>query len=79
MSAGVRKRYECLQQWRKEKARARGVESDVILPRDALWTLAQHAPRTMADLDQVDHIGPWRRQTYGPELLELLNNLSQQG
>jgi ribonuclease D len=78
MSAGVRKRYECLQQWRKDKARSRGVESDVILPRDALWTLAHHAPRTLADLDQVDHLGPWRRQTYGPELIDLLNSLPNQ-
>ena len=42
----VRDRYDRLHTWRKERARARGVESDVILPRTALWDLARRAPRT---------------------------------
>ena len=33
----VRDRYDHLHTWRKERARKRGVESDVILPRTALW------------------------------------------
>ena len=36
----VRDRYDRLHTWRKDRARARGVESDVILPRTALWDLA---------------------------------------
>jgi len=78
VSAGVRKRYDLLQQWRKEKARARGVESDVILSREVLWTLANHAPRTLAELDHLPDLGPWRRQTYGAELIELLKNFPGQ-
>jgi ribonuclease D len=69
----VRERYDRLHQWRKEKGKARGVESDVILPREALWELARRAPRTRSDLDSIQHLGPWRRETYGAELLKLLN------
>jgi len=70
----VRDRYELLHQWRKRRAKARGVESDVILPRDALWELARRNPRTLADLAVLEHLGPWRREAYGPELLEVLSS-----
>ena len=62
--------------WRKERARKRGVESDVILPRTALWDLARRPPRTHGELAQVADLGPWRRQTYGDEILTLLARLT---
>jgi ribonuclease D len=68
----VRERYELLRQWRKQKAQARGVESDVIIPREALWELARRAPRTPAALAEVQELGPWRRQAYGAEILKVL-------
>jgi ribonuclease D len=70
----VRERYDRLHSWRKRTAQARGVESDVILPRDALWELARRAPRTSADLQTIEHLGPWRRETYGTEILRILSN-----
>jgi ribonuclease D len=65
-------RYDRLHTWRKEKARARGVESDVIISRAALSALARRVPRTPAELEQIAELGPWRRATYGEELLALL-------
>jgi ribonuclease D len=69
----VVQRYQRLHEWRKKKARARSVESDVIVPRTALWELARRAPRTVADLAAINELGPWRRDTYGVEMLETLN------
>ncbi|MBI4887380.1 MAG: HRDC domain-containing protein [Acidobacteria bacterium] len=69
----VRDRYDRLHAWRKERARARGVESDVILPRTALWDLARRAPRTHGELVHIMDLGPWRRETYGHEILALLS------
>ena len=69
----VRDRYDRLHTWRKERARARGVESDVILPRTALWDLARRAPRTHGELTHIMDFGPWRRETYGEEILALLS------
>ena len=66
-------RYERLRVWRRDKARARGVESDVIIPRAALVDLARRPPRTPDDLAAISDLGPWRRQTYGAELLALLS------
>lgn len=68
----IRDRYERLRAWRKRRAQERGVESDVILPREALWELARRAPRTPEELDALEHVGPWRRGQYGDELLRLI-------
>ena len=72
-SDDVRDRYDRLHTWRKERARARGVESDIILPRTALWDLARHPPRTHGELAHIVDFGPWRRETYGEEILALLS------
>ena len=69
----VRERYDSLRKWRKEKAKARGVESDVIVPRSALWDLARRAPRTVGELTAITDLGPWRREMYGDEILKVLS------
>ncbi len=68
----VRERYELLHQWRKKRAKARGVESDVIIPREALSELARLNPRTPEALAAIEHLGPWRRRAYGEEILKVL-------
>jgi len=73
MSDSVLNRYDRLHRWRKNRAQARGVESDVIMSRSALWAIAKANPRTLKDLDQIDSIGDWRNQTYGQEILNLLH------
>ena len=68
----VQNRYDRLHTWRKNTAKARGVESDVILPRSALWDLARRPPRSLDQLAGIADFGPWRRQAYGQEILALL-------
>jgi ribonuclease D len=70
----VRERYERLHTWRKERARARGVESDVILPRSVLRDIARRPPRTHEELARITDFGPWRRSAYGDEILTLLSS-----
>lgn len=69
----VLERYEKLHHWRKVSARARGVESDVIISRDALWAIAKANPQTIGELAQIDEVGKWRRQTYGQKILDVLH------
>lgn len=71
-------RYDALRAWRKERAEERGVESDVIMPRDTLWVLARQVPQRVEDLDDIPGLGPWRRAEYGVELIELLKRVSEQ-
>ncbi len=49
-SDSVLERYDTLHTWRKETARERGVESDVIMSRDALWALAQSNPQSLEEI-----------------------------
>ena len=66
-------RYSALYNWRKHTAAARGVESDVIISRDALWAIARRNPATVGDLRDIRGLGPWRRQTYGSALIDIVN------
>jgi ribonuclease D len=65
-------RYTALREWRKERAAQRGVESDVIISKDALWSVAESMPASLDELRDIQGIGPWRLQQYGNELLEVI-------
>ncbi|MEZ4516788.1 MAG: HRDC domain-containing protein [Chloroflexota bacterium] len=65
-------RYEQLHTWRKEKGRERGVESDVIMSRDALWAIAQANPQSKDELASLEVMGPWRLKTYATNILQVL-------
>ncbi|MEP7293681.1 MAG: HRDC domain-containing protein [Chloroflexota bacterium] len=68
----VIERYTALREWRKTRAQARGVESDVIISKDALWTLAERFPDSLDEMNDVPGLGPWRRGVYGSEILEVI-------
>jgi ribonuclease D len=69
-------RYDRLHSWRKERARARGVESDVIISRDALWEIARSNPQSVEELSQLENLGDWRTDTYGAEIVALLQRVN---
>lgn len=64
-------RYDVLHKWRKARALERGVESDVIIPKEALYALAKSPARTLKELERVPGLGPWKRNQYGEELIRL--------
>lgn len=68
-------RYQALYEWRKRRAAKRGVEGDIILSKGALWALAHHVPATLHEFEQIHEIGPYRRQQYAVELLEILRSV----
>ncbi|NPV66217.1 MAG: ribonuclease D [Anaerolineae bacterium] len=70
-------RFEALHDWRKARAQQRGVESDVIISRDALWALARLAPRTVAEMAQIPELGAFKSQVYGEEILQVLARVGQ--
>lgn len=69
---GYWKRHESLMTWRKEMARERGVESDVILGRRAVEEIAQKGPNSLDELTAIKSLGPWRRKQYGDSILRVL-------
>jgi len=66
-------RYTALHAWRKGVALSRGVESDVILSKRSMWTIARRKPASVDDLEGIPGLGPWRRATYGADLLSVVN------
>ncbi len=69
----VQARYDALHQWRKVRAQERGVESDIILGKEAMWALARNPPTHLHDLTGVPGLGDWRRGTYGNDLIRIVN------
>ena len=65
-------RYSALHSWRRDTADARGVESDVIISRRALWDIARRNPATIDDLGDICGLGAWRRRTYGADLVAVV-------
>lgn len=68
----VQERYDNLSEWRKQRGLARGVESDVIISREAVMALAKANPKTTVELEAIPELPPWRRQVYGQEILAVL-------
>jgi ribonuclease D len=79
MDEAAQTRLEALRKWRKRRADARGVESDVILCRDAMFRIAKRAPRSAAELAEIPGVGACRLAAYGPEILATLNHPSPSG
>lgn len=63
--------YTALREWRKTRALERGVESDVIISRETLWTLAERRPKTLDEMGSIRGLGEWRLAQYGDEILEV--------
>ena len=70
----VSARYEALRAWRKQIAAQRGVEPDVIVSNAVLMEIAQRRPRTLEQLPVRPWFGEWRRNTYGPAILQVITN-----
>ena len=68
----VLNRFEKLRRWRQRAARARQVESDVILPREILWKIAREGPQDLSALHRSMTPLEWRHRTYGAEILVAL-------
>jgi ribonuclease D len=65
-------RLDALREWRKEKGKQTGVDSDVILPRELLTALANENPLSEEALGEVMCEYPWRREKFGAEILQVL-------
>jgi len=65
-------RLEALKQWRKRAAAKMRVQSDIVLPRDVMETIAKVNPRESQALKQAMHSVPWRFSNFGDEIMHVL-------
>jgi ribonuclease D len=66
------KRLERLKNWRKKVAQEMGVESDIVLPKIYLNTLAENPPRSLQDLESMMRDSPTRFSRYGEQIFRLV-------
>jgi len=62
---------EALRNWRKQKARKIGVESDIVLPRDVLEKISHAMPESKEALADLMKDVPWRFQEYGDQIFQI--------
>ena len=67
------KRLDILHEWRKLKGKELKVESDVILPREYIETIAAENPESTYKLNTIMGAIPWRFQHFGTEIIRVLN------
>ncbi|HXQ32576.1 MAG TPA: HRDC domain-containing protein [Anaerolineales bacterium] len=70
----ILKRLDKLKTWRKNVAKKMSVESDIVLPKRYLNTLAENPPGNLHELQSVMSDSPWRFNQYGAQILGLLQS-----
>ena len=69
---GLNYRLEALRSWRKRTAQKMGVSSEVVLPRDLVFTLAERNPHNLEELADAMSEVPWRKEHFGEQIMEVL-------
>jgi ribonuclease D len=65
-------RVEALRRWRRNAGEEMGVNSDIVLPRDLLFSLAEKYPQTRDELAVVMQETPWRLAHFGDQILDVI-------
>jgi ribonuclease D len=71
-SAACHARFEALRAWRNARAKARGVEPDLVLTNQMLWAVAHRNPRCHADLAGDGLLARWQVDEFGDDLLKVV-------
>jgi len=69
---GFLERLEALKGWRKMTAREMGVNSDVVLPRDLMYSIAQGKPQHWSELKTLMDDAPYRYECFGDEIMVVI-------
>jgi ribonuclease D len=67
-------RFQRLREWRRQTAAARGIESDLILPRDMAWEIARANPTDLDSLHRLMVPLETRFAAHGAAILDALHN-----
>ena len=68
----LRNRVDRLKEFRKSAAAEMKVESDIILPRDLLYQLAENPPSDWQDFEARMGLYPWRLEHFGEQIFKAI-------
>ncbi len=67
-------RLDSLRKWRKNTAEKMGVSSDIVLPRDLLFEIAELNPANEPELQAIMNSVPWRMEQFGKQIIHTISN-----
>lgn len=70
-------RMDALSDWRKIRARALGVESDVVLPREHIQKIARANPAGEPELLPLMEDVPWRYEHFNDQIMRVLKRINR--
>ena len=73
LTPGAQYVFECLRQWRTEKAEALNVPKFVVCHNSALINIAFHHPKNVEGLRRIKGFGDKKTAKYGEEIISVLN------
>jgi ribonuclease D len=65
-------RYDALRKWRTKTAEQRGVAPEIVMANATLLEVAKRSPQNLKELQKIRDIGPWKAETYGAAMLEIV-------
>ena len=71
VSEATRRRIDALRTWRTAEAKRLALDVSVVLPQRLLERVAEAAPRSRSDLEAVEGLRRWRRDTFGEALVRV--------
>jgi ribonuclease D len=71
VSEATRRRIDALRTWRTAEAKRLALDVSVVLPQRLLERVAEAAPRSPSDLESVEGLRRWRRDTFGEALVRV--------
>ena len=66
-------RLNALSNWRKSAAQKIGIESDLVLPKGWMHTIAEQNPATIQELSVLMPQSPWRLENFGTGILKAIH------
>jgi ribonuclease D len=72
-NAAILDRLNLLSTWRKQAAKKMGVESDIVLPRNWMHSIAGQNPASLEELAALMPHSPWRLAAFGEPILKALH------
>lgn len=73
LTQAVLRRMDALKKWRTQAARELKVESDIILPRETLESIARANPRNVAELKPILIDQKWRWKKFAREIIHTIH------
>ncbi len=67
-------RLDNLRKWRKATGEKMGVSSDIVLPRDLLFEIAELNPAGEPELREILNKVPWRMEQFGDQIIKKIHN-----